>query len=127
MESGRLGGAGIGPRAGHDLDGARLIALNMALNGAPRATTDRYLAEHYELADTQDHWDYRPGLKKDIGNDEIQKRAPELIRGRIVPPRAAASLAWHGRLRWWNVGPAIGGPGGAMRWTGPCSFSMEFR
>jgi hypothetical protein len=36
-----------------DLDGARLIALNMALNGDPRATTDRYLAEHYELADRQ--------------------------------------------------------------------------
>jgi DivIVA domain-containing protein len=34
-----------------DLDGARLIALNMALNGDSRAATDRYLAEHYELAD----------------------------------------------------------------------------
>jgi hypothetical protein len=39
--------------ANGDLDGARLIALNMALNGDPRATTDRYLAEHYELADRQ--------------------------------------------------------------------------
>jgi DivIVA domain-containing protein len=36
-----------------DLDGARLIALNMALNGDSRAATDRYLAEHYELADRQ--------------------------------------------------------------------------
>jgi hypothetical protein len=44
------------PRAGAgngDLDGARLIALNMALNGDSRAATDRYLAEHYELADRQ--------------------------------------------------------------------------
>jgi DivIVA domain-containing protein len=37
--------------AGEDLDGARLIALNMALNGEPRVDTDRYLAEHYELSD----------------------------------------------------------------------------
>jgi DivIVA domain-containing protein len=36
-----------------DLDGARLIALNMALNGDSRASTDRFLAEHYELADRQ--------------------------------------------------------------------------
>jgi hypothetical protein len=36
-----------------DLDGARLIALNMALNGDSRAATDRYLAEHYELGDRQ--------------------------------------------------------------------------
>jgi len=36
-----------------DLDGARLIALNMALNGDSRAATDRYLAEHYQLADRQ--------------------------------------------------------------------------
>jgi hypothetical protein len=34
-----------------DLDGARLIALNMALNGESRVATDRYLAEHYELTD----------------------------------------------------------------------------
>jgi hypothetical protein len=34
-----------------DLDGARLIALNMALNGEPRVATDRYLAEHYQLSD----------------------------------------------------------------------------
>jgi hypothetical protein len=36
-----------------DLHGARLIALNMALNGDSRATTDRYLDEHYQLADRQ--------------------------------------------------------------------------
>jgi cell division septum initiation protein DivIVA len=34
-----------------DLDGARLIALNMALNGESRAETDRYLAENFQLAD----------------------------------------------------------------------------
>jgi hypothetical protein len=37
--------------AGGDLDGARLIALNMALNGESRAATERYLAENYQLAD----------------------------------------------------------------------------
>jgi hypothetical protein len=37
--------------SGEDLDGARLIALNMALNGDSREETDRYLAENFELAD----------------------------------------------------------------------------
>jgi DivIVA domain-containing protein len=34
-----------------DTEGARLIALNMALNGTPREETDRYLAENFKLAD----------------------------------------------------------------------------
>jgi DivIVA domain-containing protein len=34
-----------------DAEGARLIALNMALNGTPREETDRYLADHFELDD----------------------------------------------------------------------------
>ncbi len=34
-----------------DTQGARLIALNMALNGTPREETDRYLAENFRLAD----------------------------------------------------------------------------
>jgi DivIVA domain-containing protein len=36
---------------GNDLDGARLVALNMALNGESREQADRYLAENFELAD----------------------------------------------------------------------------
>jgi DivIVA domain-containing protein len=32
-------------------EGARLIALNMALNGTPREETAKYLAENFELAD----------------------------------------------------------------------------
>jgi DivIVA domain-containing protein len=36
-----------------DEAGARLIALNMALGGAPREETARYLAEHYELGDAE--------------------------------------------------------------------------
>jgi DivIVA domain-containing protein len=39
------------PAGGSDLDGARLIALNMALNGESRADTERYLAENFELPD----------------------------------------------------------------------------
>jgi len=35
---------------GDDSEGARLIALNMALNGTPREETDRYLAENFELS-----------------------------------------------------------------------------
>jgi hypothetical protein len=34
-----------------DIDGARLIALNMALNGESRADTERYLAENFQLGD----------------------------------------------------------------------------
>jgi len=36
--------------------------------------------DKYELADTQDHWDYRPGIFKELGKDEIQKRSPGLVR-----------------------------------------------
>jgi DivIVA domain-containing protein len=34
-----------------DVEGARLIALNMALNGQSREQTDRYLAENFDLVD----------------------------------------------------------------------------
>ncbi|MGA2320782.1 MAG: hypothetical protein ABSG95_08560 [Solirubrobacteraceae bacterium] len=36
-----------------DVDGARLIALNMALNGESRADAERYLAENFKLTDRQ--------------------------------------------------------------------------
>jgi DivIVA domain-containing protein len=36
---------------GDDAEGARLIALNMALNGTPRDETERYLAENFQLED----------------------------------------------------------------------------
>jgi DivIVA domain-containing protein len=36
-----------------DEAGARLVALNMALEGAPRDETGRYLADHYELPDLE--------------------------------------------------------------------------
>jgi DivIVA domain-containing protein len=39
------------PSTSGDIEGARLIALNMALNGQSRDETDRYLAENFELAD----------------------------------------------------------------------------
>ena len=41
------------PAASGDSEGARLIALNMALNGTSREETDRYLAEHFELDDRE--------------------------------------------------------------------------
>ncbi|MGO9489528.1 MAG: DivIVA domain-containing protein [Solirubrobacteraceae bacterium] len=43
--------APAGPAGGADLDGARLIALNMALNGESRSDTERYLAENFQLPD----------------------------------------------------------------------------
>jgi vacuolar-type H+-ATPase subunit H len=39
--------------AEEDLEGARLIALNMALNGQSRDETDRYLAENFDLLDRE--------------------------------------------------------------------------
>jgi DivIVA domain-containing protein len=36
---------------GADIEGARLIALNMALNGQSREETDRYLQENFDLPD----------------------------------------------------------------------------
>jgi DivIVA domain-containing protein len=39
--------------ANGDLDGARLVALNMALGGEPRAVTERYLAEHFQLSERE--------------------------------------------------------------------------
>ncbi len=44
---------------GGDDDGARLIALNMALNGTPREEADKYLAENFKLTD-------RRGLLDDV-------------------------------------------------------------
>jgi DivIVA domain-containing protein len=38
--------------AGGDVDGARLVALNMALNGDSREETGRYLAENFEVGDS---------------------------------------------------------------------------
>lgn len=39
------------PATAGDLDGARLIALNMALNGDSREEAERYLAEHFQSID----------------------------------------------------------------------------
>jgi hypothetical protein len=41
------------PPADGDEAGARLIALNMALEGKPREETGRYLAEHFSLSDPE--------------------------------------------------------------------------
>jgi DivIVA domain-containing protein len=38
-------------KSGDDEEAARLVALDMALAGTPRDETERYLAEHYTLAD----------------------------------------------------------------------------
>jgi DivIVA domain-containing protein len=41
----------VAPSNGDDAEGARLVALNMALSGTPREETDRYLAENFDLPD----------------------------------------------------------------------------
>ena len=43
--------AASAPAENGELDSARLVALNMALNGESRESADRYLAENYQLAD----------------------------------------------------------------------------
>jgi DivIVA domain-containing protein len=45
------GGAAAPAGGDADVEGARLVALNMALNGTPRADTDQYLAENFDLPD----------------------------------------------------------------------------
>ena len=40
-------------QGGNDPNGARLVALNMALNGESREQADRYLADSFELADRE--------------------------------------------------------------------------
>jgi hypothetical protein len=44
-------GAADLPITGDETEGARLIALNMALNGTSREETDRYLSENFSLSD----------------------------------------------------------------------------
>jgi len=39
--------------ADDETEGARLIALNMALNGTPREETDKYLSENFALSDRE--------------------------------------------------------------------------
>ena len=43
--------ADLEPDAAADIEGARLVALNMALNGTPRDEADRYLSENFQLDD----------------------------------------------------------------------------
>jgi hypothetical protein len=43
--------AASGGGGGGGSEGARLIALNMALNGTPRDETAAYLAENFDLPD----------------------------------------------------------------------------
>lgn len=43
--------APVAPGGGDSDEGARLVALDMALSGTPREETDRYLAEHFAVAD----------------------------------------------------------------------------
>jgi DivIVA domain-containing protein len=49
----QLPAAASEPQEGEDgdIDGARLVALNMALNGETREATERYLAEHFRLSE----------------------------------------------------------------------------
>ena len=42
---------GRGGRSIRGAEGARLIALNMALNGTPRDETARYLSQNFDLED----------------------------------------------------------------------------
>jgi hypothetical protein len=41
------------PPRSTDVDGARLVALDMALAGAPREDAERYVAEHFDVPDPE--------------------------------------------------------------------------
>ena len=41
------------PAGDGDVEGARLVALNMALNGSPREETDAYLRDNFDLGDRE--------------------------------------------------------------------------
>lgn len=47
------GGGVAAPARSSDMEGARLVALNMALEGKPREETDHYLAEHFDIPDRE--------------------------------------------------------------------------
>jgi DivIVA domain-containing protein len=49
--AGQAGSSSAAAGSGDDTEGARLIALNMALNGTPRDETDKYLSENFQLSD----------------------------------------------------------------------------
>jgi DivIVA domain-containing protein len=51
VEPETIADGGVLAEADGDIEGARLIALNMALNGTSREETDRYLAVNFELSD----------------------------------------------------------------------------
>jgi hypothetical protein len=51
VTSGRAEAASAESGSDVDLEGARLVALNMALDGASREQVDRYLRENYQLSD----------------------------------------------------------------------------
>ena len=40
-----------GSEGSEDAEGARLVALNMALNGTPREETEQYLSDNFALPD----------------------------------------------------------------------------
>ncbi len=46
-----FGAAEEAPADTDESEGARLIALNMALDGTPREETERYLAENFQVFD----------------------------------------------------------------------------
>ena len=52
-QTGGAGGGGGGAPGSPDVAGARMIALNMALNGQPREEADRYLADNFDIPDRQ--------------------------------------------------------------------------
>jgi hypothetical protein len=53
LEAADAADAAGAPAGEDDVEGARLIALNMALNGQTREETDKYLTENFDLSDRE--------------------------------------------------------------------------
>ncbi len=84
-----------------DTEGARLVALNMALNGTSREETDRYLAENFDLTD-------RDGLLDEVARNRRALRRPRnSARGRRSSGADAPSLLVPAGRRRALFAPAI--------------------
>ena len=74
--AGRIGGDGGKRVVGFDTNRVRSTTGFDIAGGATVSQT----GDDFELANVQDHWDLRQGIAKQLGNEEIAKRIPNLVR-----------------------------------------------
>ena len=92
----RRPGAAAKEATSADVEGARLIALNMALNGESREATDEYLAENFDLGDRSGA--ARRGLRERRGV-AIRRILVAVLLVLVALPAAAPAPSATERLR----------------------------